>query len=101
MMQHTPIPWVMHPFSAKYKNEGFCINATDEDATRIADVTNHYYVPSEANAHFIVQACNAHDDLLAVLKVMVFTRAIREHLEETDPMALEQARAAIAKAEGK
>ena len=67
-MQHTPIPWVMHPFSAKYKNEGFCINATDEDATRIADVTNHYHVPSEANAHFIVQACNAHDDLLAALE---------------------------------
>jgi hypothetical protein len=51
---------------------------------------------AEANARLIAAA----PELLAAIKVMVFTRGIRDHLEATDPMALEQARAAIARAKG-
>ena len=39
-------------------------------------------------------------DLLAALQVLVLTPHILDHLEANDPMALEQARAAIAKATG-
>ena len=104
--QHTPVPWVTKPFSGKYKNEGFCINATDEDATRIADVTNHYYVPSEANARFIVQACNAHEELLAVLELALRylehpdVLAVTQHMALPGSVPADRARAAIAKAKG-
>ena len=41
----------------------------------------------------------SHADLLAAIQVMVLTPGILAHLAATDPMALEQARAAIAKAQ--
>ena len=51
----------------------------------------------EANAEFIVRACNAHEDLLAALKGM----AKRWQEEEADFIAVAVALRAIAKAEGR
>ena len=56
----------------------------------------HAEYPGEAGG----EATNVHEELLAALQVLVLTPHILNHLEANDPMALEQARAAIAKARG-
>ena len=57
-----------------------------------------YAMEETENARSILQACNSHEELLAALQVLVLTPHILYYLEANDPMALEQARAAIAKA---
>ena len=51
----------------------------------------------EANAHFIVQACNAHDELLAALKECM-SLVGEDNLPENVNDVLDRALAAIAKA---
>lgn len=72
----------------------------------IVDLDFGYGKPEDqANAEFIVRACNAHDDLLAALKAMlseygdVGDESILAEDEPNHPVIL--AHAAIAKAEGK
>jgi hypothetical protein len=52
-----------------------------------------------ANAQFIVKACNAHEDLISALQRIVGIEWSKGSLAWDS--AIEQARAAIAKAEGK
>lgn len=55
---------------------------------------------SEANAAFIVRACNAHDDLLAACKAALADRfGADDPCVDADPIT-DQLRAALAKAEG-
>lgn len=69
--QHTPTPWV-RPVGTDYLIGGNGHNgpiyiATIESAT--APNRHHYTAPkerAEANAAFIVRACNAHEALVAV-----------------------------------
>jgi hypothetical protein len=74
-MNHTPGPWT-HNFG----QDGWLIEAADEEQTyRVACVFEDigaYRIPDadnrddegEANARFIVQACNSHDELLEALR---------------------------------
>jgi hypothetical protein len=89
--QHTPGPWVWERVLQD--------SAVTEHTLKGPTVLCRFWFdnPPDADARLIAAA----PELLAALKVMVLTRGIREHLEATDPMALEQARAAIAKAEGR
>ena len=99
--KHTPLPWGLSEPGERIAFALCHISGANHRpvATTVYPLAPpDWYQEDVANARFIVQACNAHEDLLAALKVMVFTRGIWEHLEATDPMALEQARTAIAKA---
>ena len=91
--KHTPIPW---DIAAR-----MTYTIADAQGRVITSMrTGRDVSPEEAisNARFILQAVNAHEDLLAALQVLVLTPHILDHLEANDPMALKQARAAIAKA---
>ena len=98
-MEHTRGPWRVN------LHQGTChlgvgIEAESDVVVSVscADCQGDEPRLTEVNARFIVQACNAHEDLLAALQVLVLTPHILPYLEANDPMALEQARAAIAKA---
>ena len=90
--QHTPGPWTGEPAGEAMGIATFQV-ATLRDANGVSEVTARP-VFGEANARLIAAA----PELLAALKVIVLTPGILAHLEATDPMALDQARAAIAKA---
>ena len=94
--KHTPGPWSIENFSPDHLEIG---NYEGENCQAICQVL--YYGASdaidEANADFIIGACNAHDDLLAALIRMV---AENEPAAEDSPRraGYEQAQAAITKA---
>ena len=54
----------------------------------------------DANAQFIVRACNAHEELLAACKWLSAQRAA-DHEQTEDEAVPDNIRAAIAKAEGR
>lgn len=93
--KHTPGPW---RFQASKQGAGpdqrYIITDNSQQIGSKQQRTGS--AEGYANACLIAAA----PALLAALKVMVLTPGILAHLEATDPMALEQARAAIAKAEG-
>jgi hypothetical protein len=62
-MNHTPTPWTTHDHSHP-SDQVFML-----DGTIVADCkwTKHTPEQREANATFIVQACNAHDALVEQL----------------------------------
>ena len=64
--------------------------------------SNGSYELTEANAAFIVQACNAHDDLVAALRalreVVGWLNVTPEGYETVPPHIVAEARAALAKA---
>ena len=97
--KHTPGPWAADSLST------MITAARDGGSVSIADV--HFERPTiagppisyeEATANALL--ISAAPELLAALQVMVLTPGILAHLEAADPMALAQARAAIAKALG-
>lgn len=59
--QHTPVPWDTEPTAGHDRHGQSAIYG--EDGKDIAIVYD-----GQANAEFIVRACNSHDDLLAALK---------------------------------
>lgn len=100
---HAPTPWKA---SGKIIKGNTC---RDSSKVTIARVDSRgKFVPGcdEANAEFIVRACNAHDDLLEALKALYGTAVVVDcqNKEQYDhpcgfaPTLLEQARAAMAKA---
>lgn len=96
--QHTPGPWIAStpPSSSLVTRQ---IRA--EDGTHIADLG----CPMEARAGIRQDIANARliasaPDLLEALLVLTLTPGILAHIEAHDPKALNQARAAIAQAEG-
>lgn len=56
---------------------------------------------TKANADFIIRACNAHDDLLAALKAIIAWQADPQKDTPSWERRLYEARAAIAKADGR
>lgn len=61
---HTPTPWYVNRFKGdSYRITQHELGGPKED--RIADG-----IKSEANAAFIVRACNSHDALVAMLSVI-------------------------------
>lgn len=102
--QHTPGPWTRtpeerfkHDSSAGIKgpNGNYLAAALDFNRTdRDEEV--------EANAEFIVRACNAHDELLAALEDIIETPVGHTTADCAKDLAacIRIARAAIAKAKG-
>lgn len=97
VMPHTLGPWFLSPLVSREgfrinDSEGYCVAETDG---RSGDGEE------EANAQFIVKACNAHDEMQAALKLALdeihHPGAARFNDRDID----EVIRAAIAKAEGK
>lgn len=88
---HTPGPWYT-------MGAGIYIGSPETDDIAHIATAHCYGVPGDpvANARLIAAA----PELLAALKVMTLTPGILAHLEAHDPMALKQARAAIARATG-
>lgn len=124
-MQHTPIPWEVdatartaYPetknrdgsltFPDGYRTTGYSIRSKEHKGILVADIypghsSDRSAPVCEANAAFIVTACNAHEELLAALGGLVNNAGLTwlpGYKEELDT-AMRQARAAIAKAEGK
>ena len=98
MMTHTPTPWTVEP--------GDSILKILSGGHRIADVGDAPYwqrftAEHEANAAFIVRACNAHDALVAALDEMLTSHSM-ENVGVKASMcrlnAKKQARAALARA---
>ena len=58
-MSHTPTPWD--------RDEGDFTIYSLEDSSEIASMTSDDAVLDDANAAFIVRACNSFDDLVAAL----------------------------------
>jgi len=93
--KHTETPWKYS--DAYYETQ---VDIRDEGGRRIAVVVTDYPMMTcrmEANAHFIVRACNCHDELLEALEDLVSDWEITGELELS---VLSNARAAIAKARG-
>ena len=110
MSKHTPTPWAHNGYTARGEYHKACAVWTADDETFICSTTRGkmrmYDADSsetkDANAKFIVRACNAHDELLALVRDALerFTdndmQPPNAKLEEWIGRAV----AAIAKAEG-
>jgi hypothetical protein len=99
MSKHTETPWYVQGHEIKV-NKPEREHLGDGAPETICEM-NSSVSPEEttANAEFIVQACNAHDDLLAALRAVVFQACQGKVLERDACIA--QARTAIAKEERK
>jgi hypothetical protein len=84
---HTPGPWEKTQSHDIFQVGGNCLVAS-------CSGNSGFYPNAEANAAFIVRACNSHDDLLEVLEAIIISQsAILDNLKV-------KAIAAIAKAKG-
>ena len=94
--KHTPGPWYTRhgQISSLSSSHGCTIANCNRTAKGIPDEE------IEANAAFIVRACNAHDDLLNALQLAVATiERLERHAPNSANGTLDVAKAAIAKAE--
>ena len=126
MAEHTPTPWFLGPTpgylgGTQYKDDG--ARHSDPITIRSPAHTEEiatvwtYLLPTEANAEFIVRACNSHDEVLAALeRLLEHTGGCDFHDNANDEMSGPcpgladpmygtecpwcEARAAIAKAKG-
>jgi len=69
--KHTPTPWSFQPYKSEYRGdrEGFSIRALDGKVIAAARGSTRTEEEKEANAAFIVRACNAHEKLVSELRV--------------------------------
>ena len=108
MAEHTPGPWIR----CGYLIDSDCGRVGKHVVERICTVdTGPTHEESEANAEFIVRACNAHHDLLEACEdMMLFWNDLDERYPDLDTDGISgfngnsdyvgRARAAIAKAKG-
>jgi hypothetical protein len=105
--KHTPIPWRIGYYNAQKCTIGIVVD-TDAGEDVVAEVCHHDgYLPGEfgeANAAFIVRACNSHDALLAACRRLldvIDEYGLHDHAgEDIGDVETSAARAAIAEAEG-
>lgn len=102
--QHTPTPWIEQEMPIGCNDR---ITADDGEGTTVCE----FPYGLDANAAFIVRACNAHEELIAALRDDVkamdnVVAYLRKHAHLLPPMtttglevAAEKARAALAKAD--
>jgi hypothetical protein len=64
-MTHTATPWRISGYSDV---NGNYLHIGAETSPMVLASMNERHVDTKANAEFIVRACNAHDDLVRVLK---------------------------------
>lgn len=100
-VKHTPTPWMRESDINQHGSDYFLVT---EDYRTIADLrlddsdgSNVSIDEQEANADYIVRACNAHAGLVAALEdLMSLYFATKGH----DPNFIDKARAALALAKG-
>jgi len=80
-MKHTPTPWQLVKPESQYGNQAVKVNIRG-NMLLIASISWIEGEDGKANAAFIVQACNAHDELLEAVK-MVIEAAIGASDEQT------------------
>ncbi len=90
--KHTELPWNFYE-GAEY----YLINSGNITRICVADIKREF-ANAEANAQFIVKACNSHYELLEALKKAKSILGIWENDYEEIKKIIEQA---IQKAEGK
>ena len=95
--QHTPTPWIdetaSNPLSSTDGRHYIWSDMDNENDKCVA------IVPDEANAAFIVRACNAHDELVATMRQIVIEATESPNCDAVRvALILQQARAALAKA---
>jgi hypothetical protein len=99
--RHTPTPWSLNEQTVKsppYElTVAFCGGAAGCSGTDGRIITRQ---EAEANAALIVRAVNAHDDLVAALRNLI-SMADFFMTDAPQRVAIEEAQAALAKAEGK
>lgn len=94
--KHTPTPWAI-------SSNGFNIYGPPDAEGQVTFVASIFRKPiqdiEDANAEFIVRACNAHDELLAACKATLkYLQYSSKHAENRE--LRKQIRAAVDKAEG-
>ena len=88
MPRHTPTPWKVQSVEEKHHGyDGWNTFAVRDEKTNgciamVGEVDRQFDEANEANAAFIITACNSHDELLAELKL-----ALR-YLEHPDVQAI-------------
>lgn len=104
MSTHTPGPWEIDEESEDNAGQTALSITSDNRPGYICGIHCaegvELDVIDRANAAFIVRACNAHGELVKALKMILKTHDPIE-TDEIMEDAREQARAAIAKAEGR
>lgn len=109
--KHTPGPW--HAYALRHADKSPVYGYQIRDAAHnilatLAEYGMHAGAPlspvtREANAAFIVRACNAHDDLVAALEMLVKWGAasgLGNSPRSKQWTMFESARATLAKAKG-
>jgi hypothetical protein len=107
MSEHTPVPWVVRvfPTARNANNQYWIMDAIpDKDGKVVANAIASA-TPSndeaEANARFIVRACNCHADLLEAVNLLLAAIDFAEvNKHPAIEACLDYATAVIAKAEG-
>lgn len=108
MTAHTPTPWVRDPRSGRTT----MVYSDDATGSAIADcapsMVHRSQAECEANAAFIVRACNAHDELVEALSALLSLHGTPHQDEWLNPQAFkfaqdvtDKARAALSKATGR
>lgn len=100
MKPHAPTPW-----RVSNESDRIILDATGlqvASADYLSGDIEYRWAETVANAEFIVAACNAHDDLLSALELMVSVGCefCDMDMGANGREAVEVARAAIAKARG-
>lgn len=93
---HTPGPWMSFDSGTK-------VITCDSESLLIASLEEcevETVAERKANAEFIVRACNSHEELVEALRDLLQVIATDELIPESVSY-MQQARAALAKAEGR
>ncbi len=104
--KHTALPWLLMP-------DGLTISGNDPEGARYQEIAKmrdgnsvhpHLAVTTEeqqANAAFIVRACNSHEELVGALEMCIeYFEGVTEREVEPSSEAYLKARSALAKARG-
>ena len=93
-MKHTPSPWHIDQWrKITAQGETLSICGVSQPTGRVADDDIGY-----ANAAFIVQACNSHDDLVAALEDLLGMLEFEKHAYRIE---IESASNTLKRAKGK
>ena len=108
--KHTPGPWELHRMyfnrAIPLPDEKDCRISGPGDDKQVAILTHNFGLSADemmANARFIVQACNAHEELLSLLQRAVpWMKVVSSNdmggYSDNDPTLYEEILAAIARA---
>lgn len=103
-MEHTSLPWEVGYHATGNKRDG-CLVYDKESKVHIAGLWASLRPVGEcdANAEFIVRACNAHEDLLKALNGIITAHELNlwKTTNGTDNAVLNKIKQAIAKAQDK